>query len=71
MKDQTFHHRERHFGRFSRQVVLPVPVKSDDAEAHFENGVLRLRLPKAEEAKERKISIHGVSHSGPRQIEAA
>jgi HSP20 family protein len=59
-KDDTqsgYHLHERRFGRFYRQVALPSTVKSDAAEAHFENGVLRLKLPKAEEAKERKIQV--------------
>lgn len=55
--EEHYHFRERHYGRFHRQVALPKGVKSDAAEAHFENGVLRLTLPKAEEAKERKIAI--------------
>lgn len=59
-KDDTlsgYHLHERRYGRFYRQVALPSSVKSDAAEAHFENGILRLRLPKAEEAKERKIQV--------------
>jgi HSP20 family protein len=52
-----YHLHERRYGRFYRQVALPAAVKSDAAEAHFEDGVLRLRMPKAEEAKERKIQV--------------
>ena len=60
--DQTSYHvHERRYGRFYRQVALPSTVKSDAAEAHFENGILKLRLPKAEEAKERKIQVQGGS----------
>jgi HSP20 family protein len=54
-----YHLHERRYGRFYRQVALPSTVKSDAAEAHFEDGVLRLKLPKAEEAKERKIQVQG------------
>ncbi len=53
----SFHLNERRYGRFFRQVALPHAVKSDAAEATFENGILRLRLPKTEEAKERKIQV--------------
>jgi HSP20 family protein len=53
----SYHMHERRYGRFYRQVALPSTVKSDAAEAHFENGILKLRLPKAEEAKERKIQV--------------
>jgi HSP20 family protein len=55
--EEHYHVHERRYGRFYRQVALPKSVKSDAAEAHFENGVLKLTLPKAEEAKERKIAI--------------
>jgi HSP20 family protein len=60
---------ERRSGSFYRQVALPSAVKSDAAEATFEHGVLKLRLPKAEEAKERKIAVSATS-SAP-QIEQA
>ena len=56
-EQSSYHLHERRYGRFFRQVALPHGVKSDAAEATFENGVLKLRLPKAEEAKERKIQV--------------
>jgi HSP20 family protein len=48
---------ERSFGRFSRTVRLSTPVKTDAVTATYENGVLSVSLPKAEEAKPRKIAI--------------
>jgi len=70
-KDQTnYHLHERRYGRFYRQVALPHAVKSDGADATFENGILRLRLPKAEEAKERKIQVQSGS-SAPRITETS
>src|SRR5262245_35468075 len=39
--------RERRYGLVQRTLGLPAPVKADQAEAHFENGVLTLTLPKA------------------------
>jgi HSP20 family protein len=69
-KDESqsgYHLHERRYGRFYRQVALPSTVKSDSAEAHFENGVLRLKLPKAEEAKERKIQVQ--NGTAPKTIE--
>jgi HSP20 family protein len=59
--DEKYHRRERGFGRFGRQVVLPMGVDSSKAEAHFEHGVVTLRLPKAEQAKERRIPIKGLA----------
>jgi HSP20 family protein len=59
----AYHRQERRYGRFHRQIALPVSVRSDSATAQFENGVLTLRLPKAEEAKERRIPVQaGASH---------
>lgn len=50
--------RERRYGSFDRVVTLPTVVKADKAQAQFENGVLTLTLPKAEEAKPRAIKIN-------------
>ena len=50
---------ERSFGPFSRTLTLNVPVDADKAEAVFENGVLTLTLPKAEETKPRVIKVKG------------
>jgi hypothetical protein len=48
---------EHRWGSFERSVGLPVPVVSDQAAAEFENGVLTITLPKAEEAKPKTINI--------------
>jgi HSP20 family protein len=48
---------ERPYGRFSRQVTLPVLVDADKVEATYEHGVLKLTLPKSEAAKPRKINV--------------
>ncbi len=55
---------ERRYGTFHRQVELPVRVKSESAEASFENGLLTLRIPKADEVKPRQIQIHAGSTGG-------
>ncbi len=49
--------RERYYGRYFRSVKLPYPVKGDKISATFENGILELKLPKAEEVKSKKIEI--------------
>jgi HSP20 family protein len=54
---RNYHRQERRYGSFSRQVTLPTSVNSDACEANFENGVLTLQLPKAEEAKVKKVQI--------------
>ena len=48
---------ERPYGSFSRTLTLNVAVEADQAEAVFENGVLTLTLPKAEETKLKVIKI--------------
>jgi HSP20 family protein len=53
----SWHRRERGFGRFQRTVTLPAPFEADKVEAKLENGVLQLVLPKAEEAKPRRIAV--------------
>lgn len=49
--------RERAFGKFSRSLKLPVDVDGAKAEANVEHGVLTLRLPKAEAAKPKTITV--------------
>jgi len=51
--------RERFYGTLQRSLTLNVPVDAGKAVADFENGVLTLRIPKAEAAKPRKIAIQG------------
>lgn len=48
---------ERNFGTFTRKLRLPVEVRSDAARATFKDGVLEVRLPKSEEAKQRVRKI--------------
>jgi HSP20 family protein len=52
-----WHRRERGFGRFQRVLRLPAPVDADKVEAQLDNGVLRLTLPKHEDAKPRRIAV--------------
>ena len=53
----TFHRQERPTGAFRRVVRLPVEIEADKVEATLRDGVLSIRLPKAERAKSRKISV--------------
>lgn len=52
-----FYRLERSYGHFQRSVTLPQGVKSDEISADFDNGVLTVRVPKADEVKPRKIAI--------------
>ena len=53
----NFHRVERSYGSFTRSFTLPPTVSAENADAEFENGVLRLTLQKREEAKPRRIEI--------------
>ena len=57
VEEQNYTRREWVSQSFYRSVALPVSVKSDAAEAEYENGILRITIPKREEAKAKKVSI--------------
>jgi len=50
--------RERPQGEFMRTVTLPAPVNADKVKAEYRNGLLRVHMEKAAEAKAKKIEIH-------------
>ena len=52
-----YHLRERRFGRFQRTIALPSAVQANQAQCDFNNGVLTVTLPKAEESRPRRIPI--------------
>jgi len=55
--DADYFYRERRFGSFTRTINLPADLQTDKAEASFENGVLTLSIPKAEEIKPKQIKV--------------
>ncbi len=59
---------ERPTGTFSRQLFLGEALDTDRVDANYDAGVLSLRIPVAEKAKPRKISVGG--ESGPKTIDA-
>ncbi len=54
---RRYHYREIAQQSFTRTVTLPMRVKAEDAEADFQDGIIRITLPKAEEVKPKKIAI--------------
>jgi len=56
-EDQKVHRRERGTGAFSRTLTLPDAVNPDTVQARYENGILRVTLEKAAEAKAKKIAV--------------
>jgi HSP20 family protein len=55
--NDTYHRLERQHGAFSRSFTLANTVRTDKVEASFQDGVLRIQLPKQEESKPRRIAI--------------
>lgn len=56
-KEENYHLSERCYGSFTRSIRLPSQVMSDKIDATYKNGVLKIILPKTEEAKKREIKI--------------
>jgi HSP20 family protein len=56
-KEKAWHIREHRWGTFERSIALPTTVTADKAVADFENGILTITLPKAEEVKPKTITV--------------
>ena len=55
--EEGYHRIERAFGAFARSLTLPDGVDPEAVAAHFDRGVLEIRIPKPEERKPRKVTI--------------
>ena len=55
--EQQYHRVERLYGAFRRSITLPAYVMADAVEASIEDGVLQILVPKAEEAKPKRIEV--------------
>jgi HSP20 family protein len=64
----NYHRVERSYGSFTRSFTLPRTVTGEDAQAEFQNGLLKVTLPKREEAKARKIEIKGINEPAQKEI---
>ncbi|NIV91844.1 Hsp20 family protein [candidate division KSB1 bacterium] len=56
-KDVNYHRVERSFGKFERSFRVPSRIINEKIDASFENGVLTVTLPKAEEVKPKEIDV--------------
>ena len=54
---EHYYRRERYSGAFQRSLRLPSPVRADDVDASFKNGVLNVTLAKTEKTTSKKITI--------------
>lgn len=59
VKTENYFYQECYWGAFSRSVILPIDVETDQAEAVLKNGVLTIRLPKIEKVKSKKLQVKG------------
>lgn len=68
----NYHRVERSYGSFTRSFTLPQTVDAEAVAAEYRNGVLRIKMPKREEIKARRIEISGenAEPKRPRIIEA-
>lgn len=55
-ENKRYYYQECFWGKFSRTLVLPFPIKPDQVKANFKNGMLIISLPKAEE-ENRQVKI--------------
>jgi HSP20 family protein len=62
---RNFHRVERSYGQFVRSFTLPNNVDRDQIRASFENGLLKIEMPKLEEARPRQIKISGQTSDKP------
>ena len=57
VEEGRYYRLERAYGHFQRSITLPQGVKAEEISASFDNGVLSVRVPKADEVKPRKIAV--------------
>ncbi|PIQ10727.1 MAG: heat-shock protein Hsp20 [Ignavibacteriales bacterium CG18_big_fil_WC_8_21_14_2_50_31_20] len=56
-KNSKYHHVERAFGKYYRAFNLPEKIIEDRIDAEFKDGILKITIPKAEEAKPKQIEV--------------
>jgi len=57
VKDEDYYRCEMCYGKFSRAITLPSAIQADKVEASYQNGILEIVLPKAIEAKPKKVEV--------------
>ncbi len=67
--EDKYYRIERRYGSFTRSLALPQNVNTEAIEAHYENGVLEVTVPKIEEARPKRIAVK-VGEGGHRIVES-
>lgn len=57
--EENYYYQECYWGSFSRSLVLPVDVLDEKIDATLKNGILTIKLPKADTTKTKKITVRG------------
>jgi len=71
-KEENFHRIERRYGSFARSFTLPSTLDTENVQANFENGVLKIELAKRAEAKPKQIKVNiGSGKSLGKTVEGA
>lgn len=58
VKEDSYHRRERAYGKFERAFTLPVEIDPEKIQADFKDGVLKINIPKPKEQKPKQVTIH-------------
>lgn len=56
---ENYYYQECYWGSFSRSVILPVDILPEKVEASMKNGILTIRMPKADNTRTKKIQVRG------------
>jgi HSP20 family molecular chaperone IbpA len=57
VEEKDYYHKELYWGTFARSVTLPEEIDVEEAEATEKNGLLTIRLPKIDKAKQNKLKV--------------
>jgi HSP20 family protein len=57
VKQSDYYYQELYWGPFSRSIILPEEIDSDNAKASMKNGILTIRLPKLAKSRVKKVKI--------------
>ena len=58
VKEDNYYRRERTYGRFERSFTLPANIDPDKIKADYNDGVLKVEVPKPEDQKPKQITVH-------------
>jgi HSP20 family protein len=59
VREDDYFYRECYWGSFSRSIILPVDIVSEKSEASLKDGILTIRIPKADALLTKKVKVRG------------